>query len=101
MVSPVPDTLGYCIYNREKKPPPYKLIFFFLRWHRTCSGNCVVRGGLGPTALDRYSRDVLSQSGVRSVIIFEGVQHGMPRVMMHVIVGTIGVLFTTAALGPL
>jgi lysophospholipase L1-like esterase len=30
-------------------------------------------GGLGPNAPDRYSRDVLGQSGVRWVIVFEGV----------------------------
>ena len=36
-------------------------------------GNCVVRGGLGPTALSRFNRDVLSQNGVRWLIIFEGV----------------------------
>jgi lysophospholipase L1-like esterase len=36
-------------------------------------GNCVLRGGLGPTALSRFERDVLSQSGVRWLIIFEGV----------------------------
>ena len=36
-------------------------------------GNCILRGGLGPTALSRFDRDVLSQSGVRWLIIFEGV----------------------------
>jgi lysophospholipase L1-like esterase len=36
-------------------------------------GNCVLRGGLGPTALSRFKRDVLSQSGVRWLIILEGV----------------------------
>ena len=36
-------------------------------------GNCVLRGGLGPTALDRFDRDVLSQSGVRWLIILEGI----------------------------
>jgi lysophospholipase L1-like esterase len=36
-------------------------------------GNAVTSGGLGPTAQARYSRDVLGQSGVRWVIIFEGV----------------------------
>ena len=30
-------------------------------------------GGLGPTGLSRYSRDVLGQSAVRWAIIFEGV----------------------------
>lgn len=36
-------------------------------------GNCVVHGGLGPAALDRFDRDILSQSGVRWLIIFEGI----------------------------
>ncbi len=36
-------------------------------------GNAVVRGGLGPTALARFDRDVLSQAGVRWVIVCDGV----------------------------
>jgi lysophospholipase L1-like esterase len=36
-------------------------------------GNCILRGGLGPTALSRFDRDVIGQSGVKSVLIFEGV----------------------------
>jgi lysophospholipase L1-like esterase len=36
-------------------------------------GNCVVRGGLGPTALARFDRDILSQSSVRWLIILEGI----------------------------
>ena len=36
-------------------------------------GNCVLRQCLGPSALDRFERDVLNQSGVRWLIIFEGV----------------------------
>jgi lysophospholipase L1-like esterase len=36
-------------------------------------GNCVVSGGLGPTALARFNHDVIEQPGVRWVIIFEGV----------------------------
>jgi lysophospholipase L1-like esterase len=36
-------------------------------------GNAVTSGGLGPTGLSRFSRDILGQSGVRWVIIFEGV----------------------------
>lgn len=36
-------------------------------------GNAVVRGGLGPTALARFERDVLSQAGVRWVIVCDGV----------------------------
>lgn len=36
-------------------------------------GNNVVRGGLGPTALERFDRDILSQSNVRWLIILEGI----------------------------
>ncbi len=36
-------------------------------------GNCVVRGGLGPTANDRFDRDILAQNGVRYLIILEGI----------------------------
>ncbi|HOP99842.1 MAG TPA: SGNH/GDSL hydrolase family protein [Acetivibrio clariflavus] len=36
-------------------------------------GNTVLQGGLGPSAVERFERDVLSQSGVRYLIIFEGV----------------------------
>lgn len=36
-------------------------------------GNCVLRQCLGPSALDRFERDVLGQSGVRWLVILEGV----------------------------
>lgn len=36
-------------------------------------GNCLVKGGLGPTALDRFDRDVLSQSGTKWLVILEGI----------------------------
>ena len=36
-------------------------------------GNAVVTGGLGPTAVSRFERDVLEQSGVRWVIVLHGV----------------------------
>jgi lysophospholipase L1-like esterase len=36
-------------------------------------GNAVVSRGLGPTAMARLQRDVLEQSGVRWLILFEGV----------------------------
>jgi lysophospholipase L1-like esterase len=36
-------------------------------------GNAVLRGGLGPTAIDRFDRDVLNQQGASWVIISEGV----------------------------
>ena len=36
-------------------------------------GNAVASGGIGPTASARFMRDVLNQSGVKYVVIFEGV----------------------------
>jgi lysophospholipase L1-like esterase len=36
-------------------------------------GNAVLRGGLGPFALSRYDRDIIKQSGVKWVIVYEGV----------------------------
>ncbi len=36
-------------------------------------GNCVLRGGLGPTALARLDHDVLAQAGARWLILFEGI----------------------------
>ncbi|HSC52945.1 MAG TPA: SGNH/GDSL hydrolase family protein [Phnomibacter sp.] len=36
-------------------------------------GNCVVRGGLGPTALDRFDYNILNQQGVKWLIVLEGV----------------------------
>jgi lysophospholipase L1-like esterase len=36
-------------------------------------GNCVLAGGLGPTGVSRFDRDILNQQGVRWAIVFEGV----------------------------
>jgi lysophospholipase L1-like esterase len=36
-------------------------------------GNCVLWGGLGDPAVKRYNRDIISQNGVKWVIIYEGV----------------------------
>jgi lysophospholipase L1-like esterase len=36
-------------------------------------GGAVLSGGLGPTALNRFDRDVPNQSGARWLIVFEGV----------------------------
>jgi lysophospholipase L1-like esterase len=36
-------------------------------------GNCVLAGGLGPTGVVRYDRDILNQQSVRWAIVFEGV----------------------------
>jgi len=36
-------------------------------------GNCVLRQCLGPSALNRFERDVMNQSGVRWLVILEGI----------------------------
>jgi len=36
-------------------------------------GNAVLAGGLGPTGIKRYERDILNQSGIRWAIIYHGV----------------------------
>lgn len=36
-------------------------------------GNCVLKGGLGTPAMQRYDRDIIAQRGVSAVVIFEGV----------------------------
>lgn len=36
-------------------------------------GNCLWRGGIGQTALQRLERDVLTQPGIRWLIVFEGI----------------------------
>ena len=36
-------------------------------------GNCVLGACLGPSALNRFERDVLNQSGIKWLIIFEGI----------------------------
>lgn len=35
-------------------------------------GNCVLRGGLGPTGESRYARDLFGHCGVKYIILFEG-----------------------------
>lgn len=36
-------------------------------------GNCVLGGGLGPAAVNRYQRDLFGQEGVKWIILFEAV----------------------------
>lgn len=36
-------------------------------------GNCVLRGGLGPTGLKRFDRDCLGQEGVKYIILADGI----------------------------
>ena len=35
-------------------------------------GNCILRGGLGPTGESRYVRDLFCHPGVKYIILFEG-----------------------------
>lgn len=35
-------------------------------------GNCILRGGLGPTGKSRYARDLFGHDGVEYIILFEG-----------------------------
>ncbi|KAI0370010.1 extracellular GDSL-like lipase/acylhydrolase [Pilatotrama ljubarskyi] len=41
--------------------------------NQAAGGNRILADGLGPNALGRFDRDVLSQPGVRYVVVFEGV----------------------------
>ena len=41
--------------------------------NEAAGGNAVLSGGLGPTAVSRFDRDVLGRDGVRWLIVFEGV----------------------------
>ncbi|QQQ79377.1 SGNH/GDSL hydrolase family protein [Saccharothrix sp. 6-C] len=50
-----PDTAGTAVVNQA------------------AGGNRVLRDGLGPNALSRLDRDVLAQSGVEWLVVFEGV----------------------------
>ncbi|MGE5394548.1 MAG: SGNH/GDSL hydrolase family protein [Candidatus Saccharibacteria bacterium] len=36
-------------------------------------GNCVLKSCLGPSAISRFERDILSQKGIRWAVVFEGV----------------------------
>jgi lysophospholipase L1-like esterase len=36
-------------------------------------GNCVLSGGLSPTGVSRFDRDILNQPGIRWAVVFEGV----------------------------
>ena len=59
-------------------------------------GNAVTSGGLGPTGLGRYSRDILGQSGVRWVIIFEGVNDIGAGVSASTLTSAYGTLISQA-----
>lgn len=41
--------------------------------NQAAGGNAVLHGGLGPIAVSRLDRDVFAQSGVRWLVVFEGI----------------------------
>ena len=51
----------------EKAPGKYGVLNLGI------GGNCVVRGGLSEPAVKRFDRDILGQSGVTAVVVFEGI----------------------------
>ncbi len=61
-----PDELA----RRLQENPDTRLIAVL---NQGIGGNAVLRGGLGPTALNRFQRDVIDQNGVKWLIIFEGI----------------------------
>lgn len=61
-----PDILAIALMNNHAAKPVGVL-------NLGIGGNCVLRGGLGPTALNRFDHDILKQNGVRWLVIFEGV----------------------------
>ena len=63
-----PDFLG-----RRLKDKPVSVL------NAGIGGNRLLLDGLGPNASARFDRDVLSQSGVRYVIVLEGVDARCPR----------------------
>jgi hypothetical protein len=46
--------------------------------NQAAGGNAVLSGGLGPTLLSRYTRDGITQQGVKYLMIFEGVNDVHP-----------------------
>ncbi len=62
-----PDVLSRRL-NAEMKSPSQVGVL-----NMGIGGNCVLGGGLGPAAVDRYQRDLLGQEGVKWIILFEAV----------------------------
>ncbi len=61
-----PDELA----RRLQENPDTRLVAVL---NQGIGGNAVLNGGLGPTALKRFKRDVIDQNGVKWLIIFEGI----------------------------
>lgn len=62
-----PDQLQSRLNSRPDSPSKIAIL------NQAAGGNRVLADGLGPNALSRVDRDVLSQPGVRYVLLFEGV----------------------------
>ncbi len=62
-----PDVLQLCLLFSSKSNRQVGVL------NMGIGGNAVLKGGLGPTGLNRFDHDVLKQNGVRWLIIFEGV----------------------------
>lgn len=61
-----PDVLSGRLQNNEKTKHVAVL-------NEGIGGNCVIKDCLGPAAVKRFERDVLSQPAIKWVIIFEGI----------------------------
>jgi len=61
-----PDELA----RRLQENPETRLVAVL---NQGIGGNCVLRECLGPSALSRFNRDVIGTTGVRWLIIFEGI----------------------------
>lgn len=61
-----PDILSERLLNNEKTKQVGVL-------NLGIGGNCVLKNCLGPSGISRFQNDIVDQSGVRAMIIFEGV----------------------------
>jgi lysophospholipase L1-like esterase len=61
-----PDNLARRLHASRPSPPIAVL-------NLALGGNRLLRDGVGPNALARFDRDVLSQSGVRWLVVLEGI----------------------------
>ena len=61
-----PDNLAHRFFTNE---PSHQIAVV----NEGIGGNAVLAAGLGPPAIGRFDRDVLEQSGVKWLIVFEGV----------------------------
>ena len=69
------DTVRRTLTHRDRLSGQERFVYLHVARsdEQGIGGNAVVRGGLGPPALQRFQRDVLDQPGVRWLIVSEGV----------------------------